>query len=65
MSRAARASDRWHDGRPMLSHEIRFTAGQVELVGRLIGAGFPVLEFSAHDAGLEDLFIEITGGRVQ
>jgi ABC-2 type transport system ATP-binding protein len=38
---------------------------QVSLVSRLIGAGFPVLEFSAHSAGLEDLFIEITEGRVQ
>ena len=38
---------------------------QVALVSRLIGAGFPVLEFTAHSAGLEDLFIEITEGRVQ
>jgi ABC-2 type transport system ATP-binding protein len=38
---------------------------QVSLVGRLIAAGFPVLEFTAHGAGLEDLFIEITEGRVQ
>jgi ABC-2 type transport system ATP-binding protein len=38
---------------------------QVELVGRLVGAGFRVLEFTAHGAGLEDLFIEITQGRVQ
>jgi len=38
---------------------------QVSLVGRLIAAGFPVLEFSAQSAGLEDLFIEITEGRVQ
>jgi ABC-2 type transport system ATP-binding protein len=38
---------------------------QVALVGRLITAGFSVLEFSAHSAGLEDLFIEITEGRVQ
>ena len=38
---------------------------QVSLVGRLVGAGFPVLEFSAHEAGLEDLFIEITEGKVQ
>ena len=38
---------------------------QVALVGRLVAAGFPVLEFSAHSAGLEDLFIEITEGRVQ
>ena len=38
---------------------------QAALVGRLVQAGFPVLEFSAHGAGLEDLFIEITEGRVQ
>jgi ABC-2 type transport system ATP-binding protein len=38
---------------------------QVELISRLVGAGFPILEFSAHSAGLEDLFIEITEGRVQ
>jgi ABC-2 type transport system ATP-binding protein len=38
---------------------------QVSLIGRLIAAGFPVLEFTAHSAGLEDLFIEITEGRVQ
>jgi len=38
---------------------------QVALVGRVIAAGFPVLEFSAESAGLEDLFIEITEGRVQ
>jgi ABC-2 type transport system ATP-binding protein len=49
---------------------VRFEFGgddhdQVSLVGRLIAAGFPVLEFSAHSAGLEDLFIEITEGRVQ
>jgi ABC-2 type transport system ATP-binding protein len=38
---------------------------QVALVGRLVAAGFPVLEFTAHGAGLEDLFIQITEGRVQ
>jgi ABC-2 type transport system ATP-binding protein len=38
---------------------------QVALVGRLIAAGFPVLEFTAHSADLEDLFIEITEGKVQ
>ena len=38
---------------------------QVSLVGRLVAGGFPVLEFSAQSAGLEDLFIEITEGRVQ
>jgi ABC-2 type transport system ATP-binding protein len=38
---------------------------QVALIGRLIAAGFPVLEFSAHKAGLEDLFIEITEGPAQ
>ena len=48
--------------------EFEFDGGddeQVQLVSRLIAAGFPVLEFSAHSAGLEDLFIEITEGRVQ
>jgi ABC-2 type transport system ATP-binding protein len=48
--------------------QFEFTGGddeQVSLVSRLIAAGFPVLEFSAHSAGLEDLFIEITEGRVQ
>ena len=38
---------------------------QVQLIARLIAAGFPILEFSAHSAGLEDVFIEITNGRVQ
>ena len=38
---------------------------QVKLVGRLVAAGVPVLEISAHGADLEDLFIEITKGRVQ
>ena len=48
--------------------QFEFTGGdeaQVALVGRLLAAGFPVLEFTAHSAGLEDLFIEITEGRVQ
>jgi ABC-2 type transport system ATP-binding protein len=36
-------------------------ADQVALVGRVVAAGYPVLEFTAHDAGLEDVFIEITG----
>jgi ABC-2 type transport system ATP-binding protein len=38
---------------------------QAALIGRIVAAGFPVLEFTALGAGLEDLFIEITGGRVQ
>jgi ABC-2 type transport system ATP-binding protein len=38
---------------------------QAALLGRLIAANYRVLEFSAHGAGLEDLFIEITQGRVQ
>jgi ABC-2 type transport system ATP-binding protein len=48
--------------------EFEFDGGddqQAQLVSRLVGAGFPVLEFGAHSAGLEDLFIEITEGRVQ
>jgi ABC-2 type transport system ATP-binding protein len=38
---------------------------QVQLIARLVAAGVPILEFSAHRADLEDLFIEITEGRVQ
>ena len=38
---------------------------QVALIARLVAAGYPVLEFTAQNAGLEDLFIEITEGRVQ
>jgi ABC-2 type transport system ATP-binding protein len=48
--------------------QFEFSGGdeeQVALVSRLVGAGYPVLEFSARSAGLEDLFIEITEGRVQ
>ena len=33
---------------------------QTALIGRIVNAGFPLLEFSAHNAGLEDVFIEIT-----
>jgi hypothetical protein len=40
-------------------------AEQVQLIGRLVAAGVPILEFSAHTADLEDLFLEITEGRVQ
>ena len=40
-------------------------AEQVQLIGRLVAAGIPILEFAAHGADLEDLFIEITQGRVQ
>jgi ABC-2 type transport system ATP-binding protein len=38
---------------------------QVALVARLVAAGFPLLEFAAHRAGLEDLFIELTEGPPQ
>ena len=53
-----------------LSRTIRFELdgddqAQVQLIARLIAAGFPILEFSAHRAGLEDVFIDITNGRVQ
>jgi ABC-2 type transport system ATP-binding protein len=40
-------------------------AEQVQLIGRLIAAGVPILEVSSHSADLEDLFIELTEGRVQ
>jgi len=55
-----------HEAGPCLEFELEGgDEEQVQLVNRLIGAGFPVLEFSAHSGGLEDLFIEITEGRVQ
>jgi ABC-2 type transport system ATP-binding protein len=38
---------------------------QVQLLRRMIGAEFPVVEFAAQDAGLEDLFMKITAGNVQ
>ena len=44
--------------------EFEFEGGdeeQVRLIAGIVAAGFPVLEFAAHRAGLEDLFIEITG----
>ena len=55
-----------HEAGPCLEFELEGGDDeQVQLVNRLIAAGFPVLEFSAHSGGLEDLFIEITEGRVQ
>lgn len=48
--------------------QLEFTGddvAQVALLGRLVGAGFPVLEFSTEGAGLEDLFMKITAGKVQ
>lgn len=38
---------------------------QVALLGRLVAAGFPILEFNSEGAGLEDLFMKITAGKVQ
>ena len=38
---------------------------QVLLISRLVNAGFPLLEFSARTAGLEDVFMKITEGKVQ
>jgi ABC-2 type transport system ATP-binding protein len=39
--------------------------GQIELLSRLVASGFRVLEFNAEGAGLEDLFMKITAGKVQ
>ena len=38
---------------------------QVALLGRLVAAGFPVLEFNSEGAGLEDLFMKVTAGKLQ
>jgi ABC-2 type transport system ATP-binding protein len=40
-------------------------AAQVALLGRLVAAGFPILEFNSEAAGLEDVFMKITAGKVQ
>ena len=48
--------------------QLEFTgddAAQVALLARLVGAGYPVMEFSTEGAGLEDLFMKITAGKVQ
>jgi ABC-2 type transport system ATP-binding protein len=48
--------------------QLEFTgddAEQVALLGKLVGAGFPILEFNAEGAGLEDVFMRITAGKVQ
>ena len=55
-----------HEAGPCLEFELDGgDEEQAQLVRRLIDAGFPVLEFSSHGGGLEDLFLEITKGRVQ
>ena len=38
---------------------------QAQLLARLVATGVPLLEFSSRSAGLEDIFMEITEGRVQ
>ena len=48
--------------------QVEFTGddtSQVELLAALIGEGFPILEFNTEGAGLEDLFMKITAGKVQ
>ena len=48
--------------------QLEFTgddAAQAALLVKLVGAGFPVLEFNVEGAGLEDVFMRITAGIVQ
>jgi len=40
-------------------------AAQAALLGKLVGAGFQILEFNVEGAGLEDVFMRITAGKVQ
>ena len=55
-----------HEAGPKVQFELDGDdQAQVQLIARLIAAGFPILEFTAHSAGLEDVFIEITNGKVQ
>jgi ABC-2 type transport system ATP-binding protein len=48
--------------------QLEFTgddAAQVALLGKLVSAGFAILEFNVEGAGLEDVFMRITAGKVQ
>lgn len=48
--------------------QLEFTGddeAQVALLGSLVGRGFRILEFNTEGAGLEDLFMKITAGKVQ
>jgi ABC-2 type transport system ATP-binding protein len=55
-----------HDANDRLQFEFSGDENdQVALLSRLVAAGFPVIEFSAQSAGLEDLFMKITAGNVQ
>jgi ABC-2 type transport system ATP-binding protein len=57
---------RLHDANDRLEFEFSGDDNeQVALLGRLVAAGFPVMEFSSQGAGLEDLFMKITAGKVQ
>jgi ABC-2 type transport system ATP-binding protein len=57
---------RLHDANDRLQFEFGGDDNeQVALLSRLVAAGFPVMEFNAEGAGLEDLFMKITAGQVQ
>ena len=48
--------------------QLEFTgddAAQAALLVKLVGAGFPILEYNVEGAGLEDVFMRITAGKVQ
>ncbi len=57
---------RLHDANDRLQFEFSGDdTEQAALLSRLVAAGFPVMEFSAEGAGLEELFMKITAGKVQ
>jgi len=48
--------------------QLEFTGddtAQMALLSKLVAAEFPVLEFNVEGAGLEDVFMKITAGKVQ
>jgi len=55
-----------HDANDRLQFEFSGDdTAQAALLSRLIVSGFPVMEFSAQSAGLEELFMKITAGKIQ
>jgi ABC-2 type transport system ATP-binding protein len=57
-----------HDANAQARFQFDFNGdddGQAAILQRLVTSGFPVLEFNAESAGLEDVFMKITAGRLQ
>ena len=59
----------WHDTR--LDGELVYCShtsdrhAEIELLRQIVAAGFPVAEFGSHQTSLEDIFMQVTQGKVQ